>query len=55
MPTVAGGVLYQTTSRQQIGLSLFYEHFSNAGMSEPQIHNVGLNSVGPMFEYNVSF
>ena len=55
MPTVAGGVLYQINPRQQVGLSLFYEHFSNAGMSEPQIHNVGLNSVGPMLEYNVTF
>ncbi len=55
MPTVNGGVLYAVSPRQEIGLSLFYEHFSNAGMSEPERHNVGLNSVGPMFEYNVSF
>ncbi len=55
MPTVTGGVLYAVSPRQKIGLSLFYEHFSNAGMSEPERHNVGLNSVGPMFEYNVSF
>ena len=53
MPTVTGGVLYAVSPRQKIGLSLFYEHFSNAGMSEPEAHNVGLNSVGPLIEYNV--
>ena len=54
-PMVNGGVLYQVSPRQKIGLSLFYEHFSNAGLSEPEVHNEGLNTVGPMLEYNVSF
>ncbi len=54
-PMVNGGVLYQVSPRQKIGLSLLYEHFSNAGLSEPEVRNEGLNTVGPMFEYNVSF
>ena len=54
-PMVNGGVLYQIDPRQKLGLSLLYEHFSNAGLSEPAVHNEGLNTVGPMLEYNVSF
>ena len=54
-PMVNSGVLYQISPRQKIGLSLFYEHFSNAGLSEPEVRNEGLNTVGPMIEYNVSF
>ena len=54
-PMVNGGVLYEISPRQKIGLSLFYEHFSNAGLSEPEVRNEGLNTIGPMIEYNVSF
>ena len=54
-PMVNAGVLYEFTPRQKIGLSLLYEHFSNAGLSEPEVRNEGLNTVGPMLEYNVSF
>ncbi len=54
-PTVSGGLLYQVSGKQRIGLSLLYEHFSNAGLSEPEVKNVGLNTVGPMLEWNYSF
>jgi hypothetical protein len=39
----------------KVSLGALYEHFSNAGLSEPQVKNVGLNTIGPKFEFNYSF
>lgn len=54
-PTVSGGLLYQINAKQRVSLGLLYEHFSNAGMSEPEAPNIGLNTLGPVLEWNVSF
>ena len=43
------------TGRQKISLGVLYEHFSNAGLSEPEKPNIGLNTIGPLFEWNISF
>ena len=52
---VTGGVQYQISPRQQISLSLLYQHFSNGGLSEPETPNNGLNTLGPMLGWNFSF
>ena len=52
---VSAGVQYQITPRQRISFGLLYEHFSNGGLSEPQEPNIGLNLLGPKFEWRVAF
>lgn len=54
-PMGSGGVMYEVTGRQKISLGVLYEHFSNAGLSEPEKPNIGLNTIGPLFEWNISF
>jgi hypothetical protein len=54
-PLVGLGVQYQLNHRMKVSLGALYEHFSNAGLSEPQVKNVGLNTIGPKFEFNYSF
>ncbi len=52
---VSGGLQYQITPRQQVSLSLLYQHFSNGGLSEPERPNIGLNTLGPMVGWDISF
>jgi hypothetical protein len=54
-PLVSAGVQYTITHRLKVGIGCIYEHFSNAGFSEPQVKNVGLNTVGPKFEFDYAF
>jgi hypothetical protein len=54
-PLVDAGVQYEINRRIKVDVGFLYEHFSNGGLSEPQVHNVGLNTVGPKFEFSYSF
>ena len=49
------GIMYQVAKRQKVSLGVMYSHFSNAGLSEPERPNIGINTLGPMLEWNVSF
>ena len=49
------GIMYNATGRQKVSLGVMYSHFSNAGLSEPERPNIGINTLGPMVEWNVSF
>ncbi len=49
------GVLYQLNPRAKLGAAFFYEHFSNGGLSEPQMRNTGLDTVGPSLSLSYSF
>ena len=49
------GIMYNATGRQKVSLGILYSHFSNAGLSEPERPNIGINTLGPMLEWNVSF
>ena len=52
---VTGGVAYKVTPHLKLGASFFYEHFSNAAMSEPEVPNIGLDTIGPMLSATYSF
>ncbi len=54
-PMGALGVIYQATKHQKVSLGVLYSHFSNAGLSEPERQNVGINTLGPVVEWSVSF
>ena len=49
------GVMYEVTGRQKVSLGVLFSHFSNAGLSEPERPNIGINTLGPMLEWNISF
>jgi hypothetical protein len=52
---VGGGLMYQVAPRVRVGLGVLYEHFSNGGLSEPEVENIGLDTVGPNLSVNVAF
>ena len=49
------GILYQVNPQLKIGAAFFYEHFSNGGFSEPEMENIGLDTVGPSLSLNYTF
>jgi len=53
--TVEVGAKYIIDDRSNVSLGLMYQHFSNAGLSEPERENIGLDVLGPVFSYNYSF
>ena len=52
---VGTGLDYAINRRMKVSAGFLYEHFSNAGLSEPQVPNIGLNTIGPKFEFSYSF
>ncbi len=52
---VGTGVNYEVNRRTKVSLGFLYEHFSNGGLSEPEVKNVGLNTVGPKLEFSYAF
>lgn len=52
---VTGGVAYRVTPHLKFGAAFFYEHFSNGGLSEPEVPNIGLDTIGPMLSVTYSF
>ena len=49
------GVTYKASRYQKVSLGVLYEHFSNAGLSEPERPNIGINTLGPTVEWSISF
>lgn len=54
-PMGAIGVTYRANRHQKVSLGVLYSHFSNAGLSEPERPNIGINTLGPMVEWAYSF
>ena len=54
-PMGALGVTYKASAFQKVSLGVLYSHFSNAGLSEPARPNIGINTLGPMVEWAISF
>lgn len=52
---VGTGVRYEVNCRTRVSLGFLYEHFSNGGLSEPEVDNTGLDTIGPKFEVSYSF
>lgn len=52
---VTGGVAYRITPRAKVGVSFLYEHFSNGALSEPEVPNIGLDTIGPLLSATYSF
>lgn len=52
---VTGSVAYRITDRAKIGVGFMYEHFSNAALSEPEVPNIGLDTIGPNLSFSYSF
>lgn len=52
---VGAGATFQLSERARLGLGFLYEHFSNGGLSEPEVENVGLDTVGPNLSLQVTF
>lgn len=52
---VGSGVMYQVGKTSRISLGFLYEHFSNGGLSEPETPNIGLDTIGPKFEFSIGF
>lgn len=48
-------VNYDVTDRFTISAGAIYQHFSNAGLSEPKMKNVGLDTFGPGFSAGYRF
>jgi hypothetical protein len=49
------GATYQITPRAKIGAAFMYQHFSNAKLSEPEVPNIGLDTIGPSVSFSYSF
>ena len=52
---VTSGLLYQYNDRLKFGAGVLYEHFSNGGLSQPEVENIGLDTVGPNLSVSYSF
>ena len=52
---MTGGVAYKITPRFKVGAAFLYEHFSNGAFSEPEVPNIGLDTIGPVLSATVSF
>ncbi|MFZ0759981.1 MAG: acyloxyacyl hydrolase [Candidatus Sulfotelmatobacter sp.] len=50
---LGSGVRYNFNPRYAISAGLNYMHISNAGLSEPQVPNYGINVYGPMFGLDI--
>jgi len=48
-------VNYDVTNRLTIGAGVLYQHFSNAGLSEPKVRNTGLDTIGPTISVGYRF
>ena len=46
---------YDVTNRLTISGGAIYQHFSNAGLSEPKMRNTGLDTIGPGFSVGYRF
>lgn len=46
---------YDVTKRLTISAGALYQHFSNAGLSEPRMTNTGLDTIGPAFSVGYRF
>ncbi len=53
--SVRVGVRYLFSDQLAMGLALYYQHWSNAGLSEPNQRNHGLDSIGPTLLISYSF
>lgn len=49
------GVRYLVSDRLAMGLALYYQHWSNAGLSEPNQQNHGLDAIGPVLLISYTF
>ena len=49
------GAKYIINDDMNIGLGLMYQHWSNAGLSEPERINYGLDALGPVLSFNYGF
>jgi hypothetical protein len=49
------GAKYIINDQLNVGLGVMYQHFSNAGLSEPQRINYGLDTLGPVLSLNYGF
>lgn len=52
---VEAGARYIVNDRMDISLGALYQHFSNAGLSEPAQTNYGLDVLGPVVSVNFRF
>lgn len=52
---VETGVRYVINEWLEVSLGAMYQHFSNAGLSEPEFTNYGLDVLGPVAAFNVRF
>jgi hypothetical protein len=50
---MGSGVRYNFNPRYAISAGLNYMHISNAGLSQPQVANYGINVYGPMFGLDI--
>ena len=46
---------YDISNRLTISGGALYQHFSNAGLSEPKMRNTGLDTIGPSFSVGYRF
>lgn len=49
------GVRYLINDRLEVSLGALYQHYSNAGLSEPERKNSGLDAIGPVLGLNWKF
>jgi hypothetical protein len=52
---VEAGARYIINDRADLSLGALYQHFSNAGLSEPEQQNYGLDVLGPVASVNFRF
>lgn len=52
---VTAGVDYRFSPRAKVGVGFLYEHFSNAALSEPEVPNIGLDTIGPKLSFSYAF
>ncbi|MDZ4788324.1 MAG: acyloxyacyl hydrolase [Blastochloris sp.] len=50
--SVGSGVRYLVSDRLEISLGAIYQHYSNAGLSEPARLNNGLDAIGPVLGFS---
>ena len=53
--TIGAGVRIPVMDQLSVNLGVMFQHISNAGLSEPQNQNVGLDSIGPTLSVSWAF
>lgn len=54
-PVGAVGLAYKVSTHIRVSLAFLYEHYSNGNLSEPEVPNIGVDTMGPKIDVSYAF